>query len=156
MGMSGSAMGLLMATGTANNPEVALMLSPVFLSAIPNAFSGAFRALKDMPPLMQPLAYFVPTTYGLRLLGILESNAAHAQMGSGNEAEMFKEVKEKWWMRHDIITFENDKWVGDASKITKTAELSEPMYHMAFWTLVLVFFMLSGMLYKLKSKTLYM
>ncbi|CAD7928563.1 unnamed protein product [Amoebophrya sp. A25] len=119
LGMGGSAIGLFLASLNCNAPERSVMMTPIFLSSVPNVFSGAFRAVSEMPSWMNWMAYVIPSTHGLRLIGYIENKGYlenHLQIAGRKWKpphpdgvsppldfhEMYVEARTKWWERHMI------------------------------------------------------
>ncbi|CAD7928040.1 unnamed protein product [Amoebophrya sp. A120] len=105
LGMGGSAIGLFLAAANCNAPERSVMMTPIFLSSVPNVFSGAFRPVAEMPQWMAWLAYAIPSTYGLRLIGFIENMGwieSHLEGSNPQQLALFTDARDAWWGRHNI------------------------------------------------------
>ncbi|CAD7947314.1 unnamed protein product [Amoebophrya sp. A25] len=70
--VSGAAMGIFMACLTPANATVPVMWAPLVLGTFPNALSGIFRPLSNVPGFLSWVAYVIPVAYTANVAQYLE------------------------------------------------------------------------------------
>merc|ERR1711957_1057140 len=67
----GSSWGIVLSCLTAD-PQVGLVLCPLFLDSFPECFSGVLQPLVEIKPIFRWLAYFTPHSYAAEITAELE------------------------------------------------------------------------------------
>eukprot|EP00392_Amoebophrya_sp_AT5.2_P006844 g6856.t1 len=115
--VAGAALGVLMSTLAPNSATIPVLYAPLILSTLPNAFSGIFRPLSQVPAWISWLSWVIPVAYTARAsqwleFGVVvpktvENPGAEEFLGLDLPEEIREEIRKNWEKARD--GFVNDR-----------------------------------------------